>query len=304
MARTKVTSSATRRATAAKGNARRGRGVVSGFRQSRPTKAGMAVYRQHQADQRKLEASIAADTCGLGNWKQPEGWDCTPFSHTVTIVDGLSGGWNAGWNIYNSGVVVALEAHPTEGPFERGQPYVWCRTTRNGNGEPGSYPTAPIFGRFIEKDRSGRPIALVGNGKSQTIDAKHDQCFRAVGRVGFGSEFYQRSELPIPIPSEAVREDQPMHFECLQHQVRCLGQILIAMGHATDMVDELDEAEKAAKGKIDYEAQSARQARAYEVLEPLITRAMAQSGQVAAEVRDFLKASPVLAHYLKERATR
>jgi hypothetical protein len=30
---------------------------------------------------------------------------------------------------------------------------------------------------------------------------------------------------------------------------------------------ELDEAEKAAKGKIDYEAQSARQARAYEVLE-------------------------------------
>ena len=29
------------------------------------------------------------------------------------------------------------------------------------------------------------------------------------------------------------------------------------------------------KGKIDYEARSARQARAYEVLEPLITRAMA-----------------------------
>jgi hypothetical protein len=141
--------------------------------------------------------------------------------------------------------------------------------------------TAPLFGRFIENDQCGRARALVGTGKSQTIDAEYDQCFRAVGCVGFGSEFYQRSEIPVPIPSEAVRKDQPMHFDCLQHQVRCLSQILTAMGHATDMVDELDEAEKvAAKGKIDYEARSARQARAYEVLEPLITRAMAQSGQV------------------------
>jgi len=219
-------------------------------------------------------------------------------------VDGISCGWNVGWNIYNSGVVVTLVVHPTEGPFERGEPYVWSKTARGGFGDAGTYPTAPIFGRFIEKkDQSGRPIALVGRGRSQAIDAKYDQCFRAVGSVGFGSEFYQRSELPIPVPSEAVRKDQPMQFDWLQHQVRRLGQILTAMGHATDMVDELDDAEKAAKGKIDYEAQSPRQASAYEVLEPLITRAMTQRVQIAQAMDDFLEASPVLAHYPKRHSS-
>lgn len=198
-------------------------------------------------------------------------------------------------------MVVTLVVHPTEGPFERGAAYVWCKTARGGFGDAGTYATAPLFGRFIEKDRCGRARALIGTGKSRSIDAKYDQCFRAVGRVGFGSEFYQRSEFPIPIPSEDVREDQPTHFDSLQNQVRCLGQILTAMGHATDMVDELDEAEKAA-ARARSTTRLGRRCR----LAPTrcFTRAMAQSEQVVEGMGDFLDASPVLAHYLARWATR
>jgi hypothetical protein len=72
------------------------------------TKTAAAYEGGPRAEDRVIELRLAADTCGLSNWKQPEGWDRTPFSHTVTIVDGLSGGWDAGWNIYNSGVIVAF----------------------------------------------------------------------------------------------------------------------------------------------------------------------------------------------------
>jgi len=282
------------RKPATKGKPKRGRWVVT----SPGTSVWQGPGQPPGTSPRAIELREQRDTRGLGRWERPESWDRMPFSHTVTTVDGLSCGWDVGWNIYNADVLVTLVVQPTEGPFERGQPYVWCKTARGGFGDAGTYATAPIFGRFIEKDRCGRARALIGTGKSMVIGEKYDQCYRAVGRVGFGSEFYQRSEFPIPIPSEAVRKHQPMHFDWLQHQVRRLGQILTAMGHATDMVDELDDAEKAAKGKIDYEARLVRQARAYEVLEPLITRAMAQSGQVAQGMGDFLKASPVLAHYL------
>ena len=54
-----------------------------------------------------MERNIQRDTCGLGHWRQPEEWDKEPFSHTVTMVTDWTGHMG-GWQIYNSGVTVAL----------------------------------------------------------------------------------------------------------------------------------------------------------------------------------------------------
>lgn len=262
--------------------------------------ASQAFYRQRRAEERALERRIQDDTCGLGNWQRPEGWDRTPFSHTVTTVDGVNAGFDSGWQIYNSGVVVALVVHDhdTES-YTRGLPYVWCKPTRNGNGTGGGpFPTACIFGRFIEKDRQGRPVALVGKGKRQAIEAGHSMCFRAVGHVYQGEEFFPRSETPVPIPSEAVRQTQPMHFDVLQHHLGKLDQVLCAMSGITDMTDELTDAEKAA-GKDDPQAKAWRQSRAYEALEPILTDAMRRSALAREGMDTFLKASPELAYWLK-----
>jgi hypothetical protein len=65
-----------------------------------------------------------------------------------------------------------------------------------------------------------------------------------------------------------------------------------AMTQAIDMADELAKAE----GSV--EATVSRQSSGYEVLRPIINAAMRQSGKVDEGLADFLKASPILAHYL------
>jgi hypothetical protein len=95
-----------------------------------------------------------------------------------------------GWHIYNNGVVVTLVVHPIEGPFERGAPYVWCKATRDVMGD--THPTAPLFGRFIGHTSRG-PKVLSRPGKSAVLGAEYAYCFRAVGRIGFGSEFFPSS---------------------------------------------------------------------------------------------------------------
>lgn len=286
---------------ALKGKRRRWVEIGNGIRQRQMTPAQAAYVKQRQAETRALEARIQADTCGMGHWQRPEGWDRAPYTHTVTVVDGVNAGFGSGWGeLYNSGVVVTLVVHdPAADAFMRGEHYVWCKPTRNGNGDnpQASYPTACIFGRFIEKDGHGRAVALVGRGKRQTIDTGHSLCFRAVGHVYQGEQFYPRSEVPVPIPSEAVRYDGPLRFDCLQAAVKAMDSALEAMANVTEMVDELNEATGNAKDA--YLDRRCREAAAYRSLDELLTTACNKQGTLREALAEFHKASPELAFWLQ-----
>src|SRR5262249_9600026 len=266
--------------------------IAPGVRQRVPTKAESEVARQRKAEETRRERQHMIDTCGLGHCRQrPTDWNEGPFSHVVTAVDGLSAGYGAGWNIYNSGVVIALVAHSPGEPFKRGDHYVWCKTVRNGNGTPRTYPTAPVCGRFIEPTPNG-PRALVARAKAEVLGPEYNQCFRPVGTVGRGEEFFPRSEVPVPVPSKAVRLDSPAAFDSLQVAVKALDDALKAMASTTDMVDELD-----GHGG-EYEARYARRAEAYCVLDNLLTQAMQRCSDVQQGLGECLKASPELAYWL------
>jgi hypothetical protein len=104
------------------------------------------------------------------------------------------------WLPYVAGCTVALDVHPADEPFTRGAPYIWCRRViENGNV---SFPTSPLFGRFIEQAGS-RPKVLAGEGQSEVVGAEYVYCFRAVG-VLHGSErqFFPRSEVPCASPGQ------------------------------------------------------------------------------------------------------
>jgi len=243
-----------------------------------------------------IERRIQRDTLGLGHWREPADWCREPFSHTVTMVADLMGMMD-GWQIYNSGVLVTLTVQLLEGPFVRGAPYVWCKAAHDRNGNSGVYPTAPIFGRFIAWTKRG-PEVLAGRGKSAVLGGEYVYCFRAVGMVGRGADLYPRSEIPVPIPSEGERQQQPAEFDVLQHHVKALDQVLCNMADVVDMTDELDDAAKGRGQADDYAAKARRQARAYKVLDDLVTTALRSSAQVREQLGDFLEASPKLAAYL------
>jgi hypothetical protein len=247
------------------------------------------------ATSRRIERNIQRDTLGLGHWSQPENWCKEPFSHTVTTVADITG-QRDGWHIYNSGVVVTLAVQPLEGPFVRGVPYVWCKRAREIGGGSGEHPTAPIFGRFLSQTKRG-PKALVGKAQSKVLGAEYVYCFRAVGRAGFDSDLFQRSEIPLAIPSELERQKQPAEFDVLQHAAKALDLTLCNMADVVDMTDELDDAAKKAGGD-DADMRAHRQARAYRVLDTIVTAALRQSGTVETQLADFLETSPKLARYL------
>jgi hypothetical protein len=138
------------------------------------------ILESPKASAARMERNIKRNTCGLGHWRQPEEWDKEPFSHTVTMVTDWTGHMG-GWQIYNSGVTVALIEHPIEGPFVRGVPYVWCKQARNGNGTSGTYPTAPLFGRFIEWS-GDRPRVLAGRATSAVVGAEYAYLARPAAR--------------------------------------------------------------------------------------------------------------------------
>lgn len=56
--------------------------------------------------------------------------------------------------------------------------------------------------------------------------------------VGHDSDLYQRSEIPVPIPSVAERQEQPSEFDVLQHHAKALDDTLINMADVVDMTDE------------------------------------------------------------------
>ena len=183
-----------------------------------------------------------------------------------------------------------------EGPFVRGAAYVWCKAAHNRNGTSGVYPTAPIFGRFLSQTKRG-PKALVGKARSKVLGAEYAYCFRAVGRLGHDSDLYQRSEIPVPIPSVAERQEQPSEFDLLQHHAKALDDTLANMADVVDMTGELDDAAKKAGGD-DAIALAHRQARAYRLLQTIVNVAVRQSGSVKKQLADYLNASPKLAYWL------
>jgi len=160
----------------------------------------------------------------------------------------------------------------------------------------GVYPTAPIFGRFIAWTKRG-PEVLAGRGKSAVLGGEYVYCFRAVGMVGRGADLYPRSEIPVPIPSEGERQQQPAEFDVLQHHIKSLDRLICSMDDVLDMTDELDAAEKKG-GNVDYQEKAHRQARAFKVLQSMIGDGVRSSGHVEAQLAAYLEASPKLATYL------
>jgi hypothetical protein len=127
------------------------------------------------------------------------------------------------WLPYVCGCTVALAVHPADEPFTRGAPYVWCKRIReNGNV---MFPTAPLFGRFIEQAGS-RPKVLSGAGQSEVVGAEYVHCFRAVGVLGSERQFFPRSEVPTPVPSKGERLDGPAAFDLLQNAAKQLDRLL------------------------------------------------------------------------------
>jgi hypothetical protein len=108
---------------------------------------------------------------------------------------------------------------------------------------------------------------------------------------------YARSEIPIPIPTAAEREDQALEFDVLQHHVKALDQLLNNMADIDDMMDELDDAAKKAGGD-DYHAKAHRQARAYRALQPILTATMQKHGQLERQLATLLASAPMLAKRL------
>jgi hypothetical protein len=170
----------------------------NGVRQRELTKTEAAFHRQQKATNAAMQRRIEADTCGLGHWQQPEGWNYPTFSHTVTHVDGNADHWLP----YVTGCTIALAVHPADQPFTRGAAYVWCKRIReNGNA---FFPTAPLFGRFIEL-AAGRLKVLAGKGVSAMVGEEYVYCYRAAGILHAERPFFPRSEVPVPVPSEAER---------------------------------------------------------------------------------------------------
>ncbi len=248
-----------------------------------------------QRTERKIEQHIERSTLGLGRWRDSDmpDWNKVPFSHYVTNVHEWDR--NETWVNWATGITIALVAHPAGEAFTRGMPYAWCKTGKRPM-EKETFSMEPVFGRFIASTPRG-PKVLVRNGVAAVLGKEYDHAYRPVGVV-HRDDAYPRSFTPAPIPCEAIRRIQPMHFRTAQDYLRRLDQILCAMAGVVDMTDELADAEKAA-GKEDCQARSYRQSRAYEALEPILTDAMRWSGHTREELEAFHQASPSLAYWLE-----
>jgi hypothetical protein len=248
-----------------------------------------------QRTERDIQRRIDQATLGLGCWRDSDmpDWNKVPFSHYVTNVHEWDR--NETWVNWATGITIALVAHPAGEAFTRGMPYAWCKTGKRPM-EKETFSMEPVFGRFIASTPRG-PKVLVRNGVAAVLGKEYDHAYRPVGVV-HRDDAYPRSFTPAPIPCEAIRRIQPMHFRTAQDYLRRLDQILCAMAGVVDMTDELADAEKAA-GKEDCQARSYRQSRAYEALEPILTDAMRWSGHTREELEAFHQASPSLAYWLE-----
>jgi hypothetical protein len=153
-----------------------------------------------------------------------------------------------------------------------------------------------LFGRFISQTPSG-PKVLAGKGKAAVVGAEYVYCFRAVGMIGRDADLYTRTEIPTPIPTAAERQEQPAAFDLLQHGVKALDNALQAMANVTELIDDVDDADKRSDNDK-YLDRRYRKAQAYEALDHLLTTAIDKSETLQRRLADYHKASPELAHWL------
>ena len=111
------------------------------------------------------------------------------------------------------------------------------------NGTGGAYPTAPLFGRFIEWS-GDRPKVLAGRAASALVGAKYVYGYRAAVRAGYGAEQYARSEIPHSYPVCCRTAGRSAAFDMLKHAAKRLDELITNLCEAADMADELAEAEK------------------------------------------------------------
>ena len=94
-----------------------------------------------------------------------------------------------------------------------------------------------------------------------------------------------------------VRQEQPAAFDLLQHGVKALDDALQAMANVTELIDDVDDADKRS-GNDKYLDSGYRKANAYEALDHLLTTALDKSSTLRSRLDEYLKASPELAHWL------
>jgi hypothetical protein len=151
------------------------------------------------------------------DWREPDDWRKVPFSHTITQTTcyGIPH-FNPGTSLY-----LVEDRAPM-----RGEMFIWCQKSFDG------FPTAPVWGRFMASTPKGDKVLTtmgavvvlpLGPGPLPT-KADYAYRFRIVGSwyEGHADREYARSEIPIPIPTAAEREDQAVEFDVLQHHVKAL----------------------------------------------------------------------------------
>ena len=264
-----------------------------GVQRERPGQRPLSLPRQSPLGSR---APCSATPAASGHWRKPGDW-CKQPIHAHCDGGYRSDGPHGRLAHLQQRRDRHLGRAADRGTFRSWRSLRLVQQARNHNGTSGVYPTAPLFGRFIEL-ADGRLKVLSGKATSAVLGAEYVYCYRATGHIGYGSEQYARSEIPIPIPSAAVRQAGPAAFDILQHAAKRLDQLISNLCEVTDMTDELAEAEKKT-GSLTADTRQHIEARAYRALQPIINAAMSQSGQVNTELVGYLKQSPPLAYWLK-----
>jgi len=100
----------------------------------------------------------------------------------------------------------------------------------------------------------------------------------------------------VPIAAETI-DAVAAAFGTLQHEIKMLSELLGNITDVSNMTHELLAAEKADPVST-HNYRRHCQARAYKTLQPLLYAASRQNAQVEADLADFLKASPTLAHHV------
>jgi hypothetical protein len=103
----------------------------------------------------------------------------------------------------------------------------------------GVYPTAPICGRFLSQTRSG-PRFSRAEARLQCW-ARIGLLLPCRGHYRTDADLFTRSEIPVPVPSDAEWNTQPAEFDVLQHHVR-RSTSSCTTWPIDDMTDELDDA--------------------------------------------------------------
>ena len=224
-------------------------------------------------------------------WRRPDEWGKVPFTHTITqtTCHGLPY-FNPGSSLY-----LVEDRAP-----QLGEMFIWCQKSFDG------FPTAPVWGRFMASTAKGDKVLttmgdvvvlLLGPGPLPT-KADYAYRFRIVGsRYESGGRNFARSEIPIPVPTPAETTEPAAAFDLLQHGVKALDNALQAMANVTELIDDVDDADKRSDNDK-YLDRRYRKAQAYEALDHLLTTTLDKSATLQSRLTDYLKASPVLARHL------